>query len=565
MLLPVAAVAAAAEVALRRGGTVYVEAVRAAVTVSGERVSTSTGGFNPTWQRHVAAYAAAARLLPPGRVLDLGCGVGHCFELLAPRETVGVDIAEDALAGQDRPTIVADMRAVPVESASFDSVLSVQSIEHVPDPERIVAEARRVLAPGGTAMFVTPNRLTFARPDEIIDPYHHVEFDADAAAGAVPDRLRRRRGPGPVRLGALPGHRRPRAGAARLAARGATRCACGGSCRAGCASWPTTGCCGGRAPTGRPDEAGHRGVRLRAPGPAARRGARPGGDLPVSTRAAHYPLMDSMRGIAVIAVVATHTSFFTALQGGDTTQVRFGFISVTVFFILSAFLLYGPFVDARLADREGPAVLGFAWRRVLRVVPAYYVALTADRARPRPLLRVHARGRRSTSTASPRCTAPSWVLRGLPQAWTLCVEVVFYALLPVWAVLMRRLRAASREQRVRQELWGCAALFAASFVYKLVINVTGAIDGALGRGRSSSTSSRSWTTSRSAWRSPRWRPPTGAAASSRGAIRVLDRFPSIAWAVGRRGAAHRAPSRWACWARSATCARRARPTCCATT
>jgi SAM-dependent methyltransferase len=147
------------------------------VKVSGERVSTSTGGFNPTWQRHVAAYAAADRLLPPGRLLDLGCGVGHSFHLLEPRETVGVDIDEAALAGQERKTIVADMRDVPVESASFDSVLSVQSIEHVPDPERIVAEARRILAPGGTAMFVTPNRLTFARPDEIIDPYHYVELD----------------------------------------------------------------------------------------------------------------------------------------------------------------------------------------------------------------------------------------------------------------------------------------------------------------------------------------------------------------------------------------------------
>jgi SAM-dependent methyltransferase len=153
------------------------------VKVRGERVSTSTGGFNPTWQRHVAAYAAAARLLPPGRVLDLGCGVGHSFHLLEPRETVGVDVDEAALAGQARATIVADMRAVPVESASFDSVLSVQSIEHVPDPERIVAEARRILAPGGTAMFVTPNRLTFARPDEIVDPYHHVELDEHELGG----------------------------------------------------------------------------------------------------------------------------------------------------------------------------------------------------------------------------------------------------------------------------------------------------------------------------------------------------------------------------------------------
>src|SRR3712207_9034058 len=48
---------------------------------------------------------------------------------------------------------------------------------HVPDPDRVLAEAARVLEPAGTAVFVTPNRLTFARPDEIVDPYHFVELD----------------------------------------------------------------------------------------------------------------------------------------------------------------------------------------------------------------------------------------------------------------------------------------------------------------------------------------------------------------------------------------------------
>jgi SAM-dependent methyltransferase len=140
-------------------------------------VATPAGGFNPTWQRHVAAYELAAPLLPIGDVLDLGCGVGHSFAQLAPRRTVGVDSDADALRGQDRETRVADMRELPFADRSFGSVLCVQAIEHVPDPERVVQEAARVLLPEGVAVFVTPNRLTFGRPDEIIDPYHHLEFD----------------------------------------------------------------------------------------------------------------------------------------------------------------------------------------------------------------------------------------------------------------------------------------------------------------------------------------------------------------------------------------------------
>lgn len=174
--------------------------------VTGERVTTAERGFNPTWQRHVAAYALCAPLLPAGRVLDLGCGVGHSFRELAPRETVGVDLDAGALAGQDRETVRADMRALPFAAGSFASVLAVQSIEHVPDAARVLAEARRVLEQGGVAVFVTPNRLTFARPDEIIDPYHHVEYDArelSDACGAVFDAVEVRGIFGSERYGVL--------------------------------------------------------------------------------------------------------------------------------------------------------------------------------------------------------------------------------------------------------------------------------------------------------------------------------------------------------------------------
>jgi SAM-dependent methyltransferase len=70
------------------------------------------------------------------------------------------------------------MRRIPLRSQSIGSVSSVQSLEHVPDPEAVVADVARVLVPDGAAVFVTPNRLTFGRPDEIIDPWHYVEFDA---------------------------------------------------------------------------------------------------------------------------------------------------------------------------------------------------------------------------------------------------------------------------------------------------------------------------------------------------------------------------------------------------
>ncbi|MGQ0679174.1 MAG: class I SAM-dependent methyltransferase [Actinomycetota bacterium] len=146
--------------------------------VTGERIVTPVGGFNASWQRHAACYALTAPYLGSGTVLDIGCGTGHALNHLAPRASVGIDLDHSSLVSQPRPTARADMRKLPFKDAAFGSVMCIHAIEHVPDPRRAVAEVARVLRPGAVAVFVTPNRLTFGRPDEIIDPYHYIEFDS---------------------------------------------------------------------------------------------------------------------------------------------------------------------------------------------------------------------------------------------------------------------------------------------------------------------------------------------------------------------------------------------------
>lgn len=145
--------------------------------VTGERIVTDRGGFNASWQRHAACYALAAQFLGEGLVLDIGCGTGHAHALLAPRRVVGLDLEPEPLEALSGPGVAADMRHLPFGSDRFSSVLSIHSIEHIADPEPLLAESARVLRADGVAVFVTPNRLTFGMPDEIIDPYHYREYD----------------------------------------------------------------------------------------------------------------------------------------------------------------------------------------------------------------------------------------------------------------------------------------------------------------------------------------------------------------------------------------------------
>ena len=102
----------------------------------------------------------------PPALLDVGCGGG----LLAPHvhgyRHVGVDLTESALAiaaEHGIEPVVADAANLPFDDASFDVVVAGEVLEHVTDLEGTVAEATRVLKPGGTFVSDTINRTWFAR------------------------------------------------------------------------------------------------------------------------------------------------------------------------------------------------------------------------------------------------------------------------------------------------------------------------------------------------------------------------------------------------------------------
>jgi SAM-dependent methyltransferase len=103
----------------------------------------------------VAEHLAAAGAGPSGRVLlDLGCGQMPYRDLFAPH--VGRYLGAD-LPGNPAADLHFDAASgrVPMPDGSADVVLSTQVLEHVPDPERYLAEAGRLLKPGGLLILGT--------------------------------------------------------------------------------------------------------------------------------------------------------------------------------------------------------------------------------------------------------------------------------------------------------------------------------------------------------------------------------------------------------------------------
>jgi len=103
---------------------------------------------------------SALPLEPGARVLDLGCADQPYRGWLPSGVTyVGADIAGNHLAD----AVIDDGGRVALGDASFDAVLSTQVLEHVTSPERYLAEALRLLQPGGSLALTTHGLMRLHR------------------------------------------------------------------------------------------------------------------------------------------------------------------------------------------------------------------------------------------------------------------------------------------------------------------------------------------------------------------------------------------------------------------
>jgi peptidoglycan/LPS O-acetylase OafA/YrhL len=196
----------------------------------------------------------------------------------------------------------------------------------------------------------------------------------------------------------------------------------------------------------------------------------------------YFPCFDGLRALAALSIVVVHVAFSSGANSANILGAFFARMDggVAVFFVLSGFLLYRPFIVAHLRERPRPAAVPFLWRRFLRIYPAYWVVVTvvvylfADKSIPTlktfvlyySLMNIYFAG---------------YAFGPLLQSWTLSTEIAFYVVVPIWAYLVSRRQAVTPEGRLRREVLGIAVLVLVSVAWKAFVLTAGFSDGRIGQ------------------------------------------------------------------------------------
>jgi peptidoglycan/LPS O-acetylase OafA/YrhL len=163
-----------------------------------------------------------------------------------------------------------------------------------------------------------------------------------------------------------------------------------------------------------------------------------------------YPALTGLRAVASLAVVGTHAAFWTGRYRPDTVgliwaRLDFG---VALFFALSGFLLFRPWIAALAVDRELPDTGKYAWNRALRIIPAYWIVVAIAFA----VLDSSAGNgiggllRQLTLT---HIYGGNHIHAGVTQTWSLATELAFYVALPALGWFVVRVVCRGRWHPVR--------------------------------------------------------------------------------------------------------------------
>jgi peptidoglycan/LPS O-acetylase OafA/YrhL len=168
--------------------------------------------------------------------------------------------------------------------------------------------------------------------------------------------------------------------------------------------------------------------------------------------------LDGMRGLAALSIFVFHGWLYT-MPAPDATdrssvgdyaahELRLGLVA---FFVLSGFLLSRPWFAAALDQRRPPDLRRYLRSRAARILPAYYVALAGSIVllwglRGTPGLRLPPAGELPLFVVFGQNFSPASVMKLDPPMWSLAVEIMFYALLPMLGWLALRLPPRRRMQ-----------------------------------------------------------------------------------------------------------------------
>jgi SAM-dependent methyltransferase len=156
------------------------------LSLTGERTLPDVPAENYWYRRHLVVYEWIAEQVRGQRVLDMACGEGYGANVLArsAAEVVGVDANPDAhehaRLRYTPPNLQFERALVETygEPDTFDTVVFLQTIEHVQDPAAVLTHFQALLAPGGVAYVSTPNLLTLAPAgaEKSGNPWHLKEY-----------------------------------------------------------------------------------------------------------------------------------------------------------------------------------------------------------------------------------------------------------------------------------------------------------------------------------------------------------------------------------------------------